>query len=113
MDTAYAWRPGNRAVSARWPVPTNLFADEILSSWVTRAALNQGCDVLTLATLTWPDQRIFSSDLDRGLAPGICADPAANAGIALDVLNTATLRPIAKCLLGKTPPKKAVWPYSC
>jgi len=38
MDTSYSWHSGTDRVAARWAVPVGLLPDELLSTWLTRAA---------------------------------------------------------------------------
>lgn len=47
-------------------IKTCLYPDESLSSWLIRAALNQGCDVLTFTQFYWPSFRLWNYDVDRG-----------------------------------------------
>ncbi|WP_335953781.1 TniQ family protein [Acinetobacter higginsii] len=51
-----------------WFIPTALQQDEALSSWLIRAALDSGCDPLSLTGALWPKWRIWSTDVDRGLS---------------------------------------------
>ncbi|MGL3045527.1 TniQ family protein [Acinetobacter pecorum] len=51
-----------------WFIPTTLQKDEALSSWLIRAALDSGCDPLSLTGALWPKWRIWSVDVDRGLS---------------------------------------------
>lgn len=41
MAAAYTWHPGSDGVNPRWAVPVQLLPDEIVSSWLVRAALAQ------------------------------------------------------------------------
>lgn len=109
MATAHQWHSGSRAVTARWPVPVDLLPDEILSSWLVRASLAQGCDCLTLAGQIWPNKRVLTADLDRTLPDSIYLRKWA--GIAPNAFQSATLYRIAEQILDAHPPRKAVWPY--
>jgi len=51
-----------------WFIPTILQKDEALSSWLIRAALDSGCDPLSLTGILWPKWRIWSVDVDRDLS---------------------------------------------
>lgn len=45
---------------------TQLVKDESITSWLVRAALNQGCSPLTLTFWFWPEYRIWTFDVDKG-----------------------------------------------
>ncbi len=47
-------------------IKTPLYYDESISSWLIRAALNQGCDILTFTQFYWPDYRLWTYDVDKG-----------------------------------------------
>lgn len=64
MDPAHSWHPGNAAVDPVWPVPTPILPDEILSSWLVRLALRQGCDPLVMTGVLWPAWRFWTRDPD-------------------------------------------------
>lgn len=46
---------------------TPFVKDESITSWMVRAALNQGCSPLTLTFWFWPEYRIWTYDVDKGL----------------------------------------------
>lgn len=47
-------------------IKTPIFRDESISSWLIRAALNQGCDPLTFTQFYWPEYRLWTYDPDKG-----------------------------------------------
>lgn len=59
-----------RLTSAYWLKPlavkTPLLNDESITSWLVRAALNQGCDPLVLTQFYWSDYRLWTYDVDKG-----------------------------------------------
>jgi hypothetical protein len=82
-----------------WAIPVPLLPDEIISSWLVRAALTQGCDPLVLTGEIWPKWRIWLKSL------------CAVSGIPMEAFRAATLYPIARLILGGNPPEKASWPW--
>lgn len=68
MVASHTWHPGTGRIESRWPVPVPLEADELLSTWLVRVALSQGCDPLVLTGELWPKWRVWTLDLDRGVA---------------------------------------------
>lgn len=47
-------------------VVTPFYENESISSWLVRAALNQGCDPLVLTQFYWPSYRLWTYDVDKG-----------------------------------------------
>ena len=48
------------------PIKTKFYEDESISSWMIRAALNQGCTPLTFTQYYWSQHRLWTHDLDKG-----------------------------------------------
>lgn len=65
MDTPHTGHPGAICVRPIWTIPVDLQSDELLSSWLVRVALENGCDPLALTAALWPSRRAWSSDIDR------------------------------------------------
>ena len=97
-------------VIARWAVVPTLQGDELLSSWLIRAALAQGCDPLVLTGHLWPRWRIWTLDIDRGLPADRLIRLAMASGIDAARLNAASL-----CVLGErlqaNSVSSAIWPW--
>ena len=98
-------------MNSRWSVVAPLMPDEIISSWLVRAALIQGCDPMTLTLTVWPKWRIWTQDADRFFNEDRFDQICAASGIKKTVLNSASLLPIAKQIYGKKPPEKAIWTW--
>ncbi|ENU84045.1 MULTISPECIES: TniQ family protein [Acinetobacter] len=75
-----------------WFIPTTLQKDEALSSWLIRAALDSGCDPLSLTGVLWPKWRIWSVDVDRGLSSEHLRTLATTTKIDESQFDSATLR---------------------
>ena len=75
-----------------WFIPTDLKQDEALSSWLIRAALDSGCDPLSLTGVLWPKWRIWSVDVDRGLSAEQVQVLINTTKIDESQFNSATLR---------------------
>lgn len=73
---------------------TPLLKDESITSWLIRAALNQGCSPQTLTYYFWPNYRIWTYDVDKGfnhIDPTIHTDMAILAITIVDNFNSQTL----------------------
>lgn len=111
MAASYAWHPGSGSVNSRWPVSVPLLPDEIVSSWLVRAALAQGCDPLVLTGKVWPKWRIWTHDADRLHSDDRLEPLVPLSGITKKILGAASLYPIASRIYGDIPPEKAVWSW--
>lgn len=111
MDASYSWHPGAHRIAEIGIIPTPLLPDEILSSWLTRAALFQGCDPLVLTGTLWPGWRAWTRDLDRGLDNARLQVLASVSGLDPAVLHTASLRPILATVISGSPDGLAIWPW--
>lgn len=111
MDPSYSWHPGAFRLTSRWAVPTALLPDEILSSWLLRVALANGCDPLVLMGEIWPMQRVWAMDLDRHPKTELIDKLSDLSGASSALLAQATLYPIAQRVLSADPPVKQSWPW--
>ena len=111
MATAYAWHPGTGVDRLRWVRSVPLLPDEIISSWLVRAALAQGCDPMVLTGEIWPKWRIWTRDADRFLDDAPLNKLVASAGISLSCFRAATLKSVAERVSNGPLPDKAVWPW--
>ena len=76
-----------------------LLGDESLSSWLVRAALAHGCEPAVLAGWLCPSARIWTTDVDRGVAAEHRAVLARASGIETKAIEGASLAPIVGRLL--------------
>lgn len=111
MGPTDTWHPGSSPVGARWSVAVPLLPDELLSSWLMRTALAQGCEPLVLTGEVWPGWRIWTLDLDRCRDATHLTALAGVSGIPLDALRRASLADVARAIHGCSPPGRAVWPW--
>ena len=111
MGPSYSWHPGAGGINTRWGVPVPLLPDEIISSWLVRAALKQGCDPLVLTGELWPKWRIWTQDADRFPDDARIEPICRVSGIEKEALVQATLYPVARKIMGGNLPEKAVWPW--
>ncbi len=89
------WHPGAIPLEGEWLAAAPLRPDEILSSWLVRSALAQGCDPLTLAGHLWPGWRAWTVDLDRSITEAHIKRAAQASGIPASSLRQATLAPVS------------------
>lgn len=111
MVAAYSWHPGACCVAPLWAIPVPVFPDEILSSWLVRAALAQGCDPLALTGVFWPKWRAWTRDTDRAIAEKRLSQLALVSGISTRHFQAGTLQAVASCIQGGLPSSKAIWPW--
>lgn len=111
MAASYAWHPGAGGLSARCAVPVALSQDELLSSWLVRVALANGCDPLVLTGLLWPRWRVWARDPDRRLQCERLRSLGAFSGIDTALFGLATLYPWALRVAGRALPEQASWPW--
>lgn len=98
-------------MTSQWAVHVPLLPDEIISSWLVRAALTQGCDPLVLTGDVWPKWRIWTQDADRFLDDERLEPLCKVSGLTKKALSAATLYPVAKSVAAVNPPEKALWPW--
>lgn len=82
-------------------IKTPLYYDESISSWLIRAALNQGCDILTFTQFYWPYYRLWTYDVDKGfnhIDKQIHKDMAILADMHYRAFNNKTLISFAKSM---------------
>lgn len=92
-------------------MPVPLLTNELFSSWLTRAALTQGCDPLVLTGEVWGKWRILTIDADRIHDEAIFSPIAHLSGNSIEGFKQNSLYLIANKITGNTPSEKAVWPW--
>jgi len=111
MDAAYSWHPGISRVVSKWAVPVPLLPDELLSSWLVRAALTQGCDPLVFTGELWPKWRIWTRDPDRGLSQERFSVLAEASGIKVSAFKAACLPAVISATVTEFFEDFAIWPW--
>lgn len=111
MVTSYTWHPGTGSLNPHWAVHVPLLPDEIISSWLVRAALTQGCDPMVLTGGVWPKWRVWTLDADRAMPEDRLKPLSLLSGISLEAFKSATLHQVASRIHGGQPPEKAAWPW--
>lgn len=94
-----------------WTLRVPLLADESLSSWLTRAALRQGCDPLALTGTIWPGWRVWTRDVDRGIPPSRLKPLVRASGVKLSEFQQAALRGVCERINGHPLPDTRTWPW--
>lgn len=102
MDASYQcrWGAGASPVNAVWPMVPALLRDELISSWLMRCALAQGCDATTLTGEVWPGLRYWCRDPDRELSIDQSLQLNQLSGIPAAALQAATLQPLYHLMTG-------------
>lgn len=94
-----------------WALRVPLLPDESLSSWLTRAALKQGCDPLALTGVIWPGWRVWTQDIDRGIPDFRLTSLVRASGISATEFQQAALRGVCERIKGHTLPERCTWPW--
>ncbi|PPD54035.1 MAG: hypothetical protein CTY12_04015 [Methylotenera sp.] len=110
MATPYTWDKRNQDLKPHWLVHVPLFPNELISSWLSRAALTHGCDPLVLTGSVFGKWRILTIDADRLHEAQRLLPLAKISGISIEAFNQASLFPVAGKVCGGTP-SDAVWPW--
>ncbi|TKK12531.1 hypothetical protein PflCFBP13510_07430 [Pseudomonas fluorescens] len=102
MDASYQrrWGAGASPVNAVWPLVPPLLQDEVISSWLMRCALAEGCDGTTLTGEVWPRLRFWCRDPDRELTLEQAHCLSLVSGIPAAALQAATLQPLYEAMTG-------------
>ncbi len=102
MDASYQcrWGAGASPVNAVWPLVPPLLQGEVISSWLMRCALAQGCDATTLTGEVWPRLRFWCSDPDRQLSLEQANRLSRLSGIPPAALQAATLQSLYQTMTG-------------
>lgn len=94
-----------------WVLSVPIMPSETLSSWLTRAALTQGCDPLVLTGSIWPEWRVWAVDIDRGLDDRKIPPLSAASGIPASSFKLASLRIEAEAVAGRRLQRLGTWPW--
>ncbi|VVQ03594.1 hypothetical protein PS925_02552 [Pseudomonas fluorescens] len=113
MDASYQcrWGQGASPVNAVWPLVPSLLQDEVISSWLMRCALAQGCDATTLTGEVWPRWRFWCSDSDRELSLEHAHRLSLLSGIPSVALQEATLQPLYQTMTGTPSFPRGIAPW--
>lgn len=98
-------------MSTSWAVHVPLLPGELFSTWLSRAALVQGCDPMVLTGSLWPGWRAWTRDLDRGLSIERMDVLVAKSGLGHQQLEEATLRPIVQAIAPHLVNRRVAWPW--
>jgi hypothetical protein len=91
-------------------MPT-LLPDELISSWLVRAAMRFGCDPKALTQQIWPTWRFWTTDPDRGFDAERLAALVEASGISVSTLQSASLRGMAEQVSSQPRPNKMAWAW--
>lgn len=94
-----------------WTLHVSVLPNESISSWMTRAALMQGCDPLTLTGWVWPRWRAWTLDLDRGIETERLAVLSRVSGVPPTTFEQASLRNPVELIAGHRLEDSGTWPW--
>lgn len=96
---------------ASWPIHVALQEDESLSSWLSRAALENGCDPLVLTGSVWLKWRVWTTDIDRGIPASKQSALILASGFDASLLQQAALSSVAELFSSRPLPVHGLWPW--
>lgn len=105
------WCAGASPVNAVWPLVPPLLQDEVISSWLMRCALAQGCDPTALTGEVWPGLRFWCSDPDRELSSEQAVRLSQLSGIPAAALQAASLQPLYQMMAGTPSFPRGIAPW--
>lgn len=111
MDASYTWHSGTRGVEPIWARSIALLPDELMSSWLVRAALAQGCDPFVLTGCIWPEWRVWTGDIDRTVSTDRLKPLSEQSGINSEAFRHAMLQPWADRISGRELRRTGAWPW--
>lgn len=94
-----------------WTIPVQPLLDESLSSWLTRAALRQGCDPMVLTGVIWPHRRVWITDPDRGFTKADYEILSTLSGVKSEDFAKMALSSTAERIAGYQVSKTIAWPW--
>ena len=94
-----------------WSVPTLPVPGELMSSFLVRAALAQGCSPAALTDDLWPRWRCWTRDVDRGPGDERMERLRRRSGVSPDALEATTLRDLGQRVAGRRLPRTGRWPW--
>ena len=100
MVTTNKWHSGSLSVGGTWPFKVNFQPDELITSWLLRAALQHYCDPLSLTGSVWPKWRVWTADPDRYIPPDRLLALSKFSGIPSEKFQCAFLQNIAQIIYG-------------
>lgn len=98
-------------MSAPWPVHVPLLPGELFSTWLSRAALAQGCDPMVLTGVLWPRWRAWTRDLDRGLSEERLDTLLVKSRLCRKRIEEATLRTVVRAIAPHLVASRTSWPW--
>lgn len=111
MEKTFQRHPGASPVAPVWALPVPLLPDELVSSWLVRAALAHGCDPMTLTGWIWPGWRIWTGDPDREIAPERLNSLESISGISASAFRLSFLRPVVESATEERLETRRAWPW--
>lgn len=94
------------------PIKPQPFKDEILSSWLIRAAIANGSDPKSFGGAIWQDYRIWTRDIDRCLPKERAVPLCRAADLTYDQVTNMTLEPVIQRIMKQEHlVANAAWPW--
>lgn len=94
-----------------WPLAPPILADEVLSSWLTRAGLRHSCSALTLTGDLWPGWRYWCTDPDIYLDETRLQRLSERSGVSAQAIRAIMLCSDVDRIRGKPPTLPITYPW--
>jgi len=94
-----------------WDISIFLQPDELLSSWLIRTGLANGCDPLMVSEAIWGNWRAWTNDIDRYPGKERMTELSLFSGENIDDLYKSILLQMASDILGRNPTANELWPW--
>jgi len=94
-----------------WPVSVSLYTDELLSSWLIRNALANGCDPMSLTSYLWGSWRLWATDFDRTISAERLETLARTFTCSVSTIQKTTLKEVASKFHSQPLTQKEMWPW--
>lgn len=112
MDQAeQAERKSGYPILGGWPLAPPILEEEVLSSWLVRAALRHSCTALALTGDLWPGWRYWCSDPDVSLSEERLSRLSVRSGISEQELRDTLLRLFIDGVRGESPGSPGCYPW--
>lgn len=97
MGDSHCWHPGSGALAPHWLLSIRLEADELLSSWIIRAAHKQDASIFRF--FSFYSAGGFFGDVDMDVHDDVLSRLAHDAGLSVDAMRMAMLQPHIACMV--------------
>lgn len=111
MDTTNQGYSTLIPINNPWTLSVEPIHDELLSSWLIRSALINGCDPISLTSSIWGGWQIWAVDFDRSISTEHLSTLANLLNVDIHYFKKLTLQDISRTINHRALPTKQLWPW--